>query len=62
MLVKVLGSANPADLLTKHLSRPDMEKHLRTLSVTKAGGRAASAPELMPQKSDEEISNAALPK
>ena len=43
-LYKVLGAANPADLLTKHLARDTIDKHLETMSIMRAEGRAASAP------------------
>ena len=43
---KVAGVDNPADMFTKHLSRPDMNKHLEFLQVIKEEGRAASAPKL----------------
>ena len=39
-LYKVLGSQNPADILTKAVSRDDLDRHLRTLGVARAEGRA----------------------
>lgn len=45
-LHKVPGAQNPADLLTKHLSRPQMNEHLGRLNVVRAEGRAVSAPKL----------------
>ena len=43
---KVLGSRNPADLLTKHVPRELLDAHSNTIGVTFAGGRADSAPTL----------------
>ena len=43
---KVLGSRNPADLLTKHVPRELLNAHLRTLGVEMVDGRAESAPTL----------------
>ena len=40
---KVLGTSNPADLLTKHLSRPVSEKLLEHLQVGHASGRASTS-------------------
>ena len=42
-LVKVLGSDNPADLLTKYLDRPTHDKHLASLKMEFEAGRAQSA-------------------
>ena len=42
-LVKVAGSENPADLLTKHVSRELMMKHVATMGVKGEQGRASSA-------------------
>ena len=39
-LTKVLGTNNPADLLTKHLSRPDMDRHLGFSGLIIRTGRA----------------------
>ena len=41
---KITGSDNPSDLLTKHLERPLMLKHLRTLGLRSEEGRAGLAP------------------
>ena len=41
---KVLGEKNPADLLTKHMSAELAGKHIETLNMQWAGGRAESAP------------------
>ena len=43
-LKKLPGKINPSDLLTKHLSRPDIERLLELMSVIPLSGRAASAP------------------
>ena len=45
-LSKVLGADNPADLLTKHVSRELMLKHMRAIGITGESGRADSAPTL----------------
>jgi hypothetical protein len=44
-LYKVAGVDNPADLLTKHLSREVIDRHLETLSLIRQEGRAETAPE-----------------
>ena len=43
---KVLGSKNPADVLTKHVPADLLQKHLETLCTEVRGGRAETAPEL----------------
>ena len=45
-LFKVCGAANPADLLTKHLSGPAISTHLATLHCQHEQGRPTSAPEV----------------
>ena len=45
-LYKVAGAVNMADALTKHLPRDVMDRHLDGMSVIRAEGRAASAPEV----------------
>ena len=45
-LTKVAGSENPADLLTKHVSRELMLKHMTAIGVFGESGRASSAPTL----------------
>ena len=45
-LYKVIGTANPADLMTKHLSGPIINTHLATLHCELEQGRPASAPEV----------------
>jgi hypothetical protein len=43
-LFKVLGTENPADLLTKPLSRKEIDGHLVRLGLSRATGRAETAP------------------
>ena len=43
-LTKVPGDVNPADLLTKHVDRRLLEKHLRTLNLFFDWGRSSNAP------------------
>ena len=43
---KVLGTENPADLLTKHLSAGDMWKTLEKLSMSPEEGRAGAVPQI----------------
>ena len=43
---KVLGSMNPADVLTKHVPAEVLQKHLGALGAEARGGRANTAPEL----------------
>ena len=43
-LSKVLGADNPADLLTKHVPRDCMRKHMTFIGIMSEDGRAASAP------------------
>jgi hypothetical protein len=45
-LLKVLGSENPADLLTKHLSRDLADQHLCRIHLYRETGRAESAPKV----------------
>lgn len=45
-LYKVLGLENPADMCTKHLARPALNKCLAKLGVRFEAGRPASAPEV----------------
>ena len=44
--LKVLGSQNPADILTKHVSADLLACHLETLKTEVRGGRAETAPGL----------------
>jgi hypothetical protein len=44
-LFKVAGAENPADLLTKHLAREVVDRHLETMSLVRQDGRAETAPE-----------------
>ena len=41
---KVLGTENPADLLTKHLAAADMWRNLEKLHMTPEGGRSKAVP------------------
>ena len=43
-LHKVLGTENPADLMTKPLPRAEIDGHLGRLGLTRAEGRAETAP------------------
>ena len=46
-LTKVAGSDNPADLLTKHVSRELMLKHMMAMGLSSEDGRAGLAPSLV---------------
>ena len=48
-LCKVLGSENPADILTKAVDRPLMEKMLAKINMKFLSGRAACAPAIAGQ-------------
>ena len=43
-LTKVLGTDNPADMLTKHISRDVMLRHMERIGIAAESGRAKSAP------------------
>ena len=43
-LTRIAGTENPADLLTKHVNRELVDKHLATFNVERSQGRAESAP------------------
>ena len=43
-LHKILGTLNPADLMTKNLCRAELDKYLQMLNVEFLDGRAATAP------------------
>ena len=45
-LSKVPGSENPADLMTKFIDKPVMDKLLPLINVETEDGRADSAPQL----------------
>ena len=45
-LVKVAGADNPADMLTKHVDKATMVKHMSKLGLRLEGGRAESAPNI----------------
>ena len=44
---KVKGTENPADILTKHVSRDLLAKHMAPMGLTQERGRASSAPSLV---------------
>ena len=43
---KVLGTENPADLMTKHLATADMEKNLERLHMSPEEGRSGAVPQI----------------
>ena len=43
-LLKVRGTSNPADLLTKHLAKDDMHKYIGMCNMTFMGGRSPITP------------------
>ena len=45
-LDKILGSDNPSDMLTKHVDRTLLSKHMVTLGLRFEDGRADSAPDI----------------
>ena len=45
-LRKVDGKPNPADMLTKHIDYPTLQRHLEFLGLVVEQGRAESAPAL----------------
>ena len=45
-LIEVQDDANPADALTKHLSREVLDRHVAALSLKRLAGRAVSAPQV----------------
>ena len=45
-LTKVPGQENPADILTKHVPRDVMLRHMHSMGIRAEGGRAQSAPTL----------------
>ena len=46
-LFKVDGGLNPADVLTKHVARELIDKHIRRMCLSHGGLRAASAPHIV---------------
>ena len=46
MLSKIPGADNVADLMTKHIPRDVMQKHMRAMGLHAEDGRASSAPTL----------------
>ena len=47
MLSKIAGADNPADILTKHVSRELLVKHMAAMGIACEAGCAASAPSLV---------------
>ena len=45
-LLRVPGVSNPADILTKHVDRTILDKHLGAMNLLYVDGRAASAPSI----------------
>ena len=45
-LLKIARSANPADMMTKHVDQATLARHLENLGLRLEHGRADSAPEL----------------
>ena len=45
-LVKVAGADNPAEMLTKHVNKATMVRHMSKLGLRLEGGRAESAPNI----------------
>ena len=43
-LSKVAGADNPADMLTKHVTKDIMRRHMETMNLRPEDGRASSAP------------------
>ena len=43
-LSKVAGADNPADILTKHVTKDIMRRHMEAMNLHPEGGRASSAP------------------
>ena len=43
-LTKIAGQLNPADILTKHVDRKTLERHLSAMNIIEDFGRASSAP------------------
>ena len=44
---KVLGADNPADMLTKHVDRQALNKHLALMGMQAVEGRSSIAPQAM---------------
>lgn len=45
-LHKSLGAANPADLVTRSLTKQDIDKHIHKLNIFYKAGRSGMAPKL----------------
>ena len=46
VLNKIPGAPNPAHILTKHVDRQTLERHLKTINIFQDWGRAANAPSI----------------
>ena len=46
-LIKILGTENPADILTKYVDKASMEKALMKLNLVFKEGRSPMAPAIM---------------
>ena len=46
ILDKIAGAENPADMLTKHVPREVLQKHMANLGLFLEDGRAESAPSI----------------
>ena len=46
-LEKILGADNPSDMLTKHVTKDLISKHMATIGLTYEDGRADSAPAIL---------------
>jgi hypothetical protein len=44
-LFKIAGAQKPADLLTKHLPRETLDRHMKSMRMVNVEGRAATAPQ-----------------
>ena len=45
-LIKVPGASNPSDVLTKHVDRSLLDRHLEAMNLSFVAGRATSAPKI----------------
>ena len=62
VLEKVLGTENPADLMTKHLDQKSLDKMLGKMSVEMSEGRAVTAPKLNHEENVASLDQVVLPK
>ena len=54
-LVKILGTENPADILTKYVDKASMEKALKKLNLVFKEGRSPMAPAIMGTSKDDAL-------